>query len=52
MGFLLTVLKVGFKAVDVGLAVAQVVDNTATKVKYWKRARARKARLIKEIKKS
>lgn len=47
MGFVLTILKVGLKAVDVGFAGAEVVDRTITKVKAWKRKR----RLVKAIQK-
>lgn len=44
------------KAVEVGLTVAIVVDNSVSKVKHWNKNRkaesARKKRLIEEIKKS
>lgn len=44
------------KAIDIGLATAQVIDKGYTKIKRWNKARkadkARKKRLIEEINKS
>lgn len=47
MGLVLTILKVGLKAVDVGFAGAEVIDRGLTKLKAWKR----KKRLVKAINK-
>ncbi len=40
MGFLLTAIKFGAKAIDLGLAGAQVIDRANTQYKLWKRKRA------------
>ncbi len=52
MGLIVTILK----GIDIALAGAQLADAGYTKVKRWNKQRkfekARKARLIKEIKKS